>query len=158
MTDELLVFKKKAEKNGMCDKGISAFDSAKSKKDLFDAASTIQGIEFLCQAKKEGWMLDNHFIKRFFSGFINQPYHNELDDCNSGIYVGSKMAISMLENVSCFIDCDIIIKLPRYVHCYIYVCGKSKVRVEGLGSAVILTYGEDVVVENKSLKSKIKKI
>lgn len=158
MIEELIVFRRKAKENGVCQEGLSIFDEAKSKKELFDLASSIQGIEFICMAKQKDFLPKNGFIKGFFSNFINQPYENKSKNYNTGIYIGNKISMIMDSNISCFIDCSATIKIPTYITCYIYACGNSHIKIEGKGSAVVVAYGDSVTIDNHSLKTKIKRV
>ncbi len=110
---------------------------SKSMKELYEAATDIQGIEFLCNAIGQGWGMATADIERLFGSYINGRYIRDIDGYKTAVYCNYSGEVTVNATVMCFIDSHVTLFMPDSTLCKLYVAGDSEVRVTGGGTAFI---------------------
>lgn len=141
---DLLTLKRNAILLGLCDQYRAKWNACKSKRELVDLALDGNGIEFMADSMAFGWGLGKDYLLREYGEWMNGFYRSREDGYTSEMYVGAHGVVNVRSALLLVAYCDDLeIVVSEHNVCRIYVCGGSKVRVECLGDAELVVYGED---------------
>jgi hypothetical protein len=116
------------------------WDKAKSKKQLFDLACNIRGLQYIAESIYNGWGLTSNYIEKEFGQFLNGRCVFDKDGYTSAIYCRT----NDFENeftVVLVIDSHCEIEVNRL--CEIYLCN-SAVKITGTSNCVVYAYNSEV--------------
>lgn len=138
MIESVKLFLERArEHTPACKERTLAVMHSKSVKELYEAATDIQGIEFLSKAIGEGWGMDAKDIERLFGRYINGGLVADCGGYTSAVYCSFRGEVEACATVMCFINSHATLHVPAGRMCKLYVTGCSDVLVTGDGKAFL---------------------
>lgn len=137
----ILEVKRKAIIMGLCGEYRTKWDNAKTNKDLIAMASDLNGADFVCSSISRHWGVDDEFIKKHFSAYINGSYTHEHKGYKSAIYVDYKEEIECRVTILIVLYSKCTIHIPRGHYCHIFIAGEnSDIRLISDGYAKVHKY------------------
>lgn len=146
MKDELLMFKRRALRLGLCEEYRRKWDSCNNHRALINLALDANGVEFLSDALSFGWGLSDEELLSEFGEYINGRYVRYGDGYTSELYVRAVKDIKLRSTLTVLAGscCDVM--SPDFFFGRIYVCSGSKVRLHGGGKLEVCVYGDGDVL------------
>lgn len=149
-------FKKVACDNGMCDDYQRIWLQCHSHKNYMDMALGVKAIDFLCNSYAKGWGADKKIFHRRFPEFINGRYISEQKGYNTKMYIDYNGEVKTDTTAIMIIDSNVDVITDEIDVCELFIAGKCKVNLNGVGKLKIVCYGnpKDIVIggENTNYK------
>lgn len=134
MESNLIDFKKKAKRLGLCDDYTIRWNKCSSKEELMKLALTINGVEFLADSIAFRWGLSKEYIVKEFGDYLcSTERHTVLSErgYTSEMYaMVNGGVIKPYGSLSLIISCNCSITLYNNFMGFIYICDGSIVNID----------------------------
>lgn len=141
--DEMQVFRRNAERLGLCTTFSQKWSDCKSKKQLFDLACNVNSLAYMADMTSRGYGLTPEYLIREFGQFLNGRCIVEADGYSSCIYCSYDKDIEIHTTALLIIDYKGTVYIPENHICEIYLCG-SECQISGNGVALVYLYKSSV--------------
>lgn len=135
MINTLNELKRRSVALGLCGEYKGLWDECRSVKELYDLATDINGIEYLCDAVTFGWggSFGTEYIKERFGDYINGAYKRDRDGYTSSLYCGYEGFVIARSTVLCLLDCKGTVVVPPDAYTTVLVGAGTDVRIVCMG-------------------------
>ena len=135
MINTLQELKRRSIALGLCDRYKGEWDSCTTPRELYDMATDINGLEYLCDATTFGWggPFDCNYIKERFSDFVNGAYKRDKDGYTTALYCAYEGLVTARDTVVCLLDCKGSVIVPPNEFVTIMVGAGSDVYIANMG-------------------------
>lgn len=136
--------------HGICDGYLGMWDMTRSKRELLDIGSTMQGLGFLARGLSEGWGFTLEEIQSMFRYYINGRYVSNVDrepgSYDSMIWCGFSGVVHVSTTCAGMFGCDCTLDIKPWHVCYIFLDKSSRLDIQcpGTSRVMVENYGGKV--------------
>lgn len=125
----MTIFRRNAERLGLCDEFSQRWSNCKSKKQLYDLACNVNSLAYLAEMIAKGYGLSSEYLQREFGQFLNgKCVHVDTEGYTSVIYCGLDGGMDISTTCALIVDCRGVVSVGRAIS-EIYIVN-SEVRIE----------------------------
>lgn len=125
----MTIFRRNAERLGLCDEFAQKWSDCKSKRQLYGLACNVNSLAYLAEMIAKGYGLSSEYLQKEFGMFLNgKCIHNDAEGYSSCIYCKSDGEIDISTTCALIVDCRAVIRVDRAM-CELYIVN-SEVRID----------------------------
>ena len=144
---DLEQYRENAQSHGICREYERLWESAKSKKQIFDMALGVKAVDYICDSIAKGWGLSPEYIAKTFAPFINGKCVSNQKGYDSKLYCMYNGEVNADVSLICLINCNAKLTMPKWAVCQIYCVGDCKIDLAGDGTPIFICYGEESAIQ-----------
>lgn len=148
MINTLQELKRRSVALGLCDRYKGGWDSCTTAGELYDLATDINGLEYICDATTFGWggSFNTRYIAERFGDLINGAYKRDKDGYTTVLYCRYEGVVTVHDTVICLLDSKATVIVPPDQYPTIIVAAGSDVNIIGMGRiSEVIIYGDSKV-------------